>query len=122
MELWDQSTVGVSEPDSGTDKKVGHFPGNSTGLHRLFCVSGGYNGKSECYKKMREPAIVAQLKCPSTVSFVTCDSKGRINSTKFSELWSRGNGGFNRWKVDGREEVRGQEVAGRSRNVRFEQK
>ncbi|EFO88284.1 hypothetical protein CRE_08479 [Caenorhabditis remanei] len=70
-----------------------------------FACREGTTEKVECYKKMRGRAIVAQLKCPSTVSFVTCDSKGRINSSKFSELWSRGNGGFNCWKVDGREEV-----------------
>ncbi|KAF1746599.1 hypothetical protein GCK72_023056 [Caenorhabditis remanei] len=110
------------KPDSGTDKKAGHFHVNSTGLHRLFCVSGGYNGKSGVLKEDERTSNCRSTEVSSTVSFVTCDSKGRINSSKFSELWSRENGGFNRWKVDGREEVRGQEVAGSSRNVRFEQK
>ena len=32
---------------------------------------------------MKGPAIVAQLKCPSTVQFLTCDAKGMINALKF---------------------------------------
>ncbi|KAF1763426.1 hypothetical protein GCK72_011692 [Caenorhabditis remanei] len=38
-------SIGVPKSDGRADKETRHLHGNSTSLHRLFCVSGGCTGK-----------------------------------------------------------------------------
>ncbi|KAF1759752.1 hypothetical protein GCK72_016219 [Caenorhabditis remanei] len=73
-------SVGVPKSDGRADKETRHLHGNSTSLHRLFCVSGGCNGKRGVLEDERT------INCGSievSVYSAICGSKGRINALKF---------------------------------------